>query len=294
MLFVAPAPPAAGALGALDVGGGDAARRSTTCAVDLVDRSRRARGRTWRARCTSPRGARRAPCASASAARSRAAGRRPHAPSIRRAGACLPAAAWSSSVHRIGAEPGEQRHVVGAHDGADRIDLQQAEPRQHAGRGDGGVMGPAGRGSPKPWAASAMRRASRSETVSFMRASTCCLRGPICAGQRRPSTRLRVDADRTRQDVKLSVYMKVFMADAAPVKSGRERRKVPLFRQGLTCFAGWPALTLAAMQHGRAVHPRACESVASKASESMLCSGRRDTKESSEAWTRFSAHIFRS
>ena len=130
-------------------------------AIDLLDKRALSPGPFGQAAVDAFVLARRAPCASASAARSRSAAATPHAPNIRTARRFLPgAAASSSSDMRIGAKPREQRHVVRAHHGADGIDLQQAEPLEHLRFRWRRVIGPAGRGSAKPCAASAMRRAS--------------------------------------------------------------------------------------------------------------------------------------
>ena len=177
---------------------------------------------------------------------------RPRAPSIRRARRLRPTAASSSSDHRVGAEPREQRHVVGAHHGADRIDLQQAEPGEHAVEMAAVDRRRSAAASPKPCAASAMRRARASEILSFMRwplsdrmagdgssRAGIAVRAPTLAALRGNSVRRIKWSDLRRKSA-----MRAF--SQMPCRG----RAAAHFGQGLTCFARSAALTLAALQHG--------------------------------------------
>ncbi len=132
VLLVAPAPPAALTLGAVDVGCGD---RTAVFdfGVDVLDQAALFGGPT------------RQPLVDLAFV---VGGGALHAPLHQRPGLDRqvgglmrpvfeqPALAADGGVvehrHRVGTEAREQRHVVGPDHGADRIDLQQAEPGKHA------------------------------------------------------------------------------------------------------------------------------------------------------------------
>ena len=74
-----------------------------------------------------------APCASGTADGGRAGSATPRAPNTRRRPLLRVIGGIVEKAAVVGAEPREQRHVVGPHQHVDRIDLEQLRPRQGAG-----------------------------------------------------------------------------------------------------------------------------------------------------------------
>ena len=161
MLGVGPAPPRPAAPRALSVSSEAAiGPRSRTSLEHLRDEP--GRSRCDPAHAAPGLVARRGPSASAAAAGARPAAATPRGPSTRTAAAAPRATAGRAPVV-VGPEPAEGGQVVRALEHVDRVDLQQ--PTRSSTRRRSQPRGAAaGRGSAKPCAASASRRASAAES----------------------------------------------------------------------------------------------------------------------------------